>query len=432
MSTAAATTTNVGINGFGRIGRHAFRQSLRMSEIRVVAINDPFLDAEGAANAIRLDSAAGRFQGTVEVKGKNLIVVDGRRVAFTTVSDPAQIPWSEQNVAYVLECSGVYTTAERASSHLAGGAQRVVIGTVSADAPTLILGANEESFKGSMQVMAAGSSVAVALCPALRALHNAFGVDSCVYTCLHTASGAKATDSTNHKDPRGARAAIGNIVPITNNAADLRTVARVLPRLGQRVVGSAVRVPTVAGGCLLDLTVTLAESASLGRVVAALEDVTCAVSAVAANNSTTSPAYATVGDDSASGTPTKSTQAGVDASPAPSAPSAASPAPAGRRKVAPLAIIGATRDPVVSSDFAGETRSAVLDITASYAIPSGFAGGDASMSLTSPLSATTGSVAGGADDRTEGRQFKLVLWFDNERAFAQRMLDLVAYTCQSW
>jgi glyceraldehyde 3-phosphate dehydrogenase len=265
---AATTTTNIGINGFGRVGRQAFRASLGSSDLRVVAINDPFLDVESVANAIRLDSNAGRFRGTVEIKGKNLLVVDGARVAFTSVTDPAQIPWTEQNVAYVLECSGVYTTAERAASHLAGGAQRVIIGTVSADAPPIVLGANEESFKPSTQVLSAASDITVALAPVLRVLHNTFGVTQCTYTCLHAASGARAVDSSNIKDPRGSRGALGNVVPITN-APDVKALQRVLPRLAGRVTGTTIRVP-VAVGSMLDVVVILNTATSLTALAEAL------------------------------------------------------------------------------------------------------------------------------------------------------------------
>jgi glyceraldehyde 3-phosphate dehydrogenase len=387
------STINIGINGFGRIGRQVFRASLASTESRVVAINDPFLDAEGAANAIRYDTAAGRFRGTVEVKGRNLLIVDGARVSFTSITDPSQIPWTENNVSFVLECSGVYTTAERAAVHLAGGAQRVIIASISADAPLLVLGANEETFKPSSQVVSAGSSTAVALAPVLKALNGAYGLASCTYTCIHAATNGKTTDSTNAKDPRAARAALGNIVPIAL-AADLKALQRALPRIAGRIAGSTVRVP-VTVGALIDVVVTLNEASTLAAIAELFENARIP----ATHGGQVSPTTAT---------PIKAP--GDSASVAPKATDV-------------ISVLGATREPVVSGDFAGETRSAVLDVKASMPIVSDQA---------NPSSPTNFSSGSAGDENAESKVFKLVLWLDNERGYAQRLLDIVSYTSASW
>eukprot|EP00672_Neobodo_designis_P008390 CAMPEP_0174878910 /NCGR_PEP_ID=MMETSP1114-20130205/82995_1 /TAXON_ID=312471 /ORGANISM="Neobodo designis, Strain CCAP 1951/1" /LENGTH=438 /DNA_ID=CAMNT_0016114299 /DNA_START=27 /DNA_END=1343 /DNA_ORIENTATION=+ len=433
----SGTTTNVGINGFGRVGRQALRASLASTDLRVVAINDPFMDAEAAAHAIRFDTAAGRFRGSVEVKGRD-VVVDGRRIAFTSVADPASIPWAEHDVAYVLECSGVYTTAERAASHLAGGAQRVVIGTVSADAPAVVLGGNEETFKPTTQVMAASSDIAVALCPVLKALGANFGgVEQCTYTCLHAATSAsKATDCTNSKDPRGARAAIGCVAPLSV-AADVKAIGRVLPRLAGRVSGTTVRVPTTVGS-MLDVVVTLKEPTSLGSIARALDGFAVAtpaadqasapasLNATATTTPTADQASAPASLNATATSPPRSQTTTADDAASPSSPvSAAAAQPASPKAKGAVKILGVTRDPVVSCDFAGESLSAVLDVTASIALPP-VPGTDGAP--TSPSAPSALSNGGAPEDQSNCRTFKLVLWFDNERGYAQRMLDVVAHT----
>lgn len=383
-------TTNIGINGFGRIGRQAFRASLSNPDVRVVAINDPFLDAEAAAHAIRYDSSAGRFKGTVEVKGKNLLVVDGSRIAFSAVTDPTTIPWAEHAVAYVLECSGVFTTAERAAAHLAGGAQRVIIATTSADAPPIILGANEETFRGTSQVISAGSCTAVALAPVLKALNSLTGVKSCTFTAIHSANGAKVTDSTNSKDLRGSRAALGTIAPIGTGA--VRTVTRVIPRLQGRVSGTSIRVPTSCVS-LLDINVTLESPITKTGVIAALSTVETTV---------------TSAGEVESAQPTS-----------PSRTSPASPSAAGKRRIPILSVV---TDSVISADFVGDTHAGIVDVTASFAIPSS----------ATPANAPVNPATGALGDDAPTTDFKLMVWFDNERGYAQRLIDLVSFTGSVW
>lgn len=372
-------TTNVGVNGFGRVGRQFLRASLASPDVVVVAINDPFLDAESVANAIRYDSAAGRHRGTVEVKAKNLIIVDGRRIAVSGIADPSQIPWCDTNVSYVVESSGVYSTSERAAAHLAGGAQRVIITGPSADAPPIVLGANEDSFKGSMQVISAGSCTAVALCPPLKMLHAAFGITSCMFTAIHCSSTGRVTDSTSAKAPRAARST-NNVAPVNTTA--MKTLVRALPNIASKVTGTAVRVPT-ANVCLLDMTVTLDSPASKNDVDALFR-----------------------GEASA-----------TEASNAPSPSSEASPTR--ERHAASGAgstLIGFTTDPVVSGDFIGDTHACVYDADASIALPNTIA------SVPAPV----------ADPAAAASTHKLMFWYDNERGYAQRLVDLIARTRDQW
>jgi glyceraldehyde 3-phosphate dehydrogenase len=390
-------TTNIGINGFGRVGRQTFRASLSNPDVRVVAINDPFLDVEGAAHAIRYDSAAGRFKGTVEVKSKNLLIVNGSRIAFTANADPATIPWAENSVSYVIECSGVFTTAERAAAHLAGGAQRVVVATVSADAPPIVLGANEETFRGTMQVIAAGSCTAVALAPILKAIGAFCGVKDCVFTAIHSASGGKTTDGTNGKDLRSARTAMGTITPTATGA--VRTIVRVLPKLTGKVAGTSVRVPT-ASVSLLDINVTVETPTTKTALIAAI----AASQEVPAADPT--PLHASAEPS----TPNKQQ------------PSGNSSGSGANVKPKRTSVVAVTYDPVISADFVGDTNAAVIDCTASMGLPS----------ASSPSNAAIHPATGALPDDVMTTNFKLLAWYDNETGYAQRLVDIVAITSAVW
>ncbi|KAG9560369.1 glyceraldehyde-3-phosphate dehydrogenase, partial [Aureobasidium melanogenum] len=147
---------NVGINGFGRIGRIVFRNAVEHDNVHVVAVNDPFIEPEYAAYMLKYDSVHGQFKGTIEVSGKDLIV-NGKKVTFYTERDPANIPWAETGAYYVVESTGVFTTTEKASAHLKGGAKKVVISAPSADAPMFVMGVNEKSYKSDIQVLSNAS-----------------------------------------------------------------------------------------------------------------------------------------------------------------------------------------------------------------------------------------------------------------------------------
>lgn len=243
----------IGINGFGRVGSQVLRASLSDPNVTVAAINDPFLTADAIAHAIKYDSTAGRFTGAVEVHA-GTIVIDNQVIAISSRSDPSQIPWADFRVDVVVEASGVYTTTERAAAHLAGGASKVVITAPSADAPTIIVGANDEALKPSMQVISTGSCTAVALAPALRFLSDAYGLVDCSFTVIHAAtSGQRVVDGAS-KDWRSGRAALTNIIPSVTGA--VKSINKALPGTTNRIIGSSFRVP-VQIGCAIDATVRL-------------------------------------------------------------------------------------------------------------------------------------------------------------------------------
>jgi glyceraldehyde 3-phosphate dehydrogenase len=253
-------TISIGINGFGRVGRSVLFASLSNPAVRVTAINDPFISTEYAAYLIKHDTSTGGFRGSVEVRKDNSIVVDGNIIAVTQRSEPSSIPWGESRVTYVIECSGVHTTHDRAAAHLAGGALRVVIAAPSSDAATLVQGVNVDSMKPTAQVISAGSCTGMVLCAILRFLGEKFGIEECSYTAIHAATPTqKIVDGANGKEWRSARSALSNIIPHSCGAA--KTVQKVLPQIANKVIGSSVRVP-VQNGCALDVTVRLTNGVS--------------------------------------------------------------------------------------------------------------------------------------------------------------------------
>jgi glyceraldehyde 3-phosphate dehydrogenase len=259
----------IGINGFGRVGRAVLIASLSNPAVRVTAINDPFISAEYAAYLVKHDSSTGGFKGSVEAK-KDAIVVDGCTIAVTQKSDPSSVPWGDSHVTYVIECSGVHTTHDRAGAHLAGGASRVVIAAPSSDAVTLVQGVNADSMKPSTQVISAGSCTGMAVCPILRFLGERFGVDECTFTAIHAVTPTqKVVDGAQGKEWRSARSAMTNIIPHSTGAG--KTIQKVLPQLANKVLGTSLRVP-VQNGCALDITVRLTNGVSKEALDLAIQE----------------------------------------------------------------------------------------------------------------------------------------------------------------
>lgn len=249
----------IGINGFGRVGRSILSAALQSTAVRVTAINDPFVNSEYAAHLLKHDPAFRGMKMLIEVR-KDAIVVDGAVINISQKSDCASIPWGDSRVTYVVECSGVHTTHDRAGAHLAGGASRVVITAPSSDAHTIIAGVNSDSFKNHMQVISAGSCTGLALGPVLRFLHERYGLEECTFTAIHAiTSSQKAVDGMQAKEWRAARNASENIIPHSTGA--MKTLQKAMPQLAERVTGTALRVP-VTNGCALDITVRLASGVS--------------------------------------------------------------------------------------------------------------------------------------------------------------------------
>lgn len=258
---------NIGINGFGRIGRLVLRLAETRDDIRVTAINDPFTDAETMAYLLRYDSVHGRFSGSVDVSGENL-TVNGRTVKVFDRKLPEEIPWSSADVYCVLEATGVFTDAQKAAGHLKAGAKKVVISAPSKDAPMFVVGVNLDRCTPDMNVISNASCTTNCLAPLAKVINDRFGIDRGLMTTIHASTATqKVVDGISRKDPRSGRSAITNIIPSPTGAA--RAVGKVIPALDGRLTGIAMRVPT-ADVSVVDLTACLKKSASYDDVCAEL------------------------------------------------------------------------------------------------------------------------------------------------------------------
>ena len=248
-------SVKIGINGFGRIGNLAFQAALsKKEEVEVVAINDPFITADYMAYMVKYDSVHGRFEGTVEEKdGK--IVVNGKEIKVYNEMDPKNIPWGKDGVDYVLECSGVFTTLEKAQAHIDGGAKKVVISAPSKDAPMFVMGVNNEEYDPSMNIVSNASCTTNCLAPLAKVIHDNFGIKDGLMTTVHAMTATQKTvDGASKKDWRGGRAAAANIIPSSTGAA--KAVGKVIPSLNGKLTGMAFRVPT-PDVSVVDLTCNL-------------------------------------------------------------------------------------------------------------------------------------------------------------------------------
>ena len=247
-------SVKVGINGFGRIGKLAFQAALKKEEVEVVAINDPFLAADYMAYMTKYDTVHGKFEGTVTENGGNL-EVNGREVKVYNEMDPKNVPWGELGVEYVLECSGAFTTVEKAQAHLEGGAKKVVISAPSKDAPMFVMGVNHEDYTPDMNIVSNESCTTNCLAPLAKIINDNFGIKEGLMTTVHaTTATQKTVDGASKKDWRGGRAAAANIIPSTTGAA--KAVGKVIPSLNGKLTGMAFRVPTVDVS-VVDLTCNL-------------------------------------------------------------------------------------------------------------------------------------------------------------------------------
>ncbi|MBN1462149.1 MAG: type I glyceraldehyde-3-phosphate dehydrogenase [Paludibacteraceae bacterium] len=249
----------VGINGFGRIGRLVFRAAQERKDIQVVAVNDPFLDLDYLIYMLNYDTVHGRFNGTAENKNGKLIV-NGKEVAFFAEKDPSAIGWGVAGADYVVESTGVFTTIDKASAHLKGGAKKVIISAPSADAPMFVCGVNLEAYKKDMDIVSNASCTTNCLAPVAKVLNDNFGIVEGLMTTIHAATNTQKTvDAPSAKDWRGGRSILGNIIPSSTGAA--KAVGKVIPALNGKLTGMAFRVPT-ADVSVVDLTVRLEKSTS--------------------------------------------------------------------------------------------------------------------------------------------------------------------------
>ncbi|MEG0475943.1 MAG: type I glyceraldehyde-3-phosphate dehydrogenase, partial [Carnobacterium sp.] len=262
-------TVKVGINGFGRIGRLAFRRIQEVEGIEVVAIND-LTDANMLAHLLKYDTTQGRFNGEVEVKD-DAFTVNGKDVKILSNRNPEELPWGELGVEIVLECTGFFTTQEKAELHLKAGAKKVVISApATGDMKTIVYNVNHETLDGSETVISGASCTTNCLAPMAKVLNDKYGIVQGLMTTIHAYTGDQNTLDAPHPkgDFRRARAAAENIIPNTTGAA--KAIGEVIPELKGKLDGAAQRVPVPAGS-LTELVTVLEKTVTVEEVDAAMK-----------------------------------------------------------------------------------------------------------------------------------------------------------------
>lgn len=276
-------------------------------------MNDPLVDAKYMAYMFKYDSTHGVFNGSISVVDESTLEINGKQIKVENKRNPAEIPWGNYGVEYVVESSGIFTTLEKAAAHKKGGAKKVVISAPSADAPMFVVGVNENTYKPNMDIVSNASCTTNCLAPLAKVIHEEFGILEGLMTTVHaTTATQKTVDGPSMKDWRGGRGAAQNIIPSSTGAA--KAVGKVLPELNGKLTGMAFRVPT-PNVSVVDLTCRLEKSSSYEDVKAAIR-------------------YAADG---------------------------------------PLrGILGYTDEDVVSNDFVGDSRSSIFDAKAGLALSSSF------------------------------------------------------------
>jgi len=258
----------IGINGFGRIGRMVFRASLERSDVKVVGIND-LLDVEHLAYLLKYDSVHGNCKAEIDIDNGNLIV-DGNIIRITSEKDPKQINWDSIDVDIALECTGIFTSLEKAKSHIDGGAKKVVISAPSPDAPMFVMGVNHHEANKDQIIVSNASCTTNCLAPLVKVLNDKFGVAEALMTTVHATTATQLTvDGPSKKDYRSGRSSLLNIMPASTGAA--KAVTKVIPSLEGKITGMSFRVPT-ANVSVVDLTVKLESKTTYNDVMIALKE----------------------------------------------------------------------------------------------------------------------------------------------------------------
>ncbi|MFG6120489.1 type I glyceraldehyde-3-phosphate dehydrogenase [Thalassobacillus sp. B23F22_16] len=328
-------TVKVGINGFGRIGRNVFRAALNNNDVEVVAVND-LTDAEMLAHLLQYDTVHGELEEKVTVNGSNL-VVGGKEITVLSEKDPAQLGWGDLGVEVVIESTGRFTNRADAKKHLDAGAKKVVISAPAKEEDlTLVMGVNDSDYDPeNHHVISNASCTTNCLAPFAKVLNDKFGLKRGMMTTVHSYTNDQQILDLPHKDYRRARAAAQNIIPTTTGAA--KAVAKVLPELDGKLNGMAMRVPT-PNVSIVDLVAELDKNVTVEEVNAALKE-------------------AAEGDLKG--------------------------------------ILGYSEEPLVSSDYNGNTNSSIIDAISTMAI--------------------------------EDNMVKVVSWYDNEFGYSNRCVDLAAF-----
>ena len=246
----------IGINGFGRIGRMVFRLAMQKSDVDVVAIND-LLDVKHLAYLLKYDSVHGLFKEEINIENE-FIVVGGKKIRITSESNPENIGWDKSNTDVVAECTGFFTSKDKAMLHISGGAKKVVISAPSQDVPMFVVGVNHMDLRANNKIVSNASCTTNCLAPIAKVLNDNFTIKQALMTTVHATTATQFTvDGPSKKDFRGGRSALLNIIPASTGAA--KAVTKVIPSLEGKLTGMAFRIPT-ANVSVVDLTVELEKS----------------------------------------------------------------------------------------------------------------------------------------------------------------------------
>ncbi len=253
---------NIGINGFGRIGRLVFRSAINNNNFKIISIND-LLDIEHLAYLLKYDSVHGSFDGSVEISNNNLIV-NGNTIKITSEKNPELIKWGGMGVDIVAECTGLFTTKEKSNLHLNGGCKKVVISAPSADVPMFVMGVNHNNVKKDDLIVSNASCTTNCLAPIAKVLNDNFIIEEGLMTTVHSVTASQFTvDGPSKKDYRGGRSSLLNIIPSSTGAA--KAVTKIIPSLQGKLTGMAFRIPT-ANVSVVDLTVRLKNKTSYDEI----------------------------------------------------------------------------------------------------------------------------------------------------------------------
>lgn len=294
----------LGINGYGRIGRLVLRIAEFRDDVEVVAINDPFLTADYAAYMTNHDTIHGAFE--LEAKEKDgKLVVGRKKISFYQEKEPNLVPWKDDMVDVVVECTGKFTSYDGAKLHLDAGAKKVVVSAPGKNMPMFVMGVNHETYSPDMKIVSNASCTTNCLAPLVKVVNDVFGIEEALMSTIHSTTASQLTvDGPSKKDWRGGRAASYNIIPSSTGAA--KAVGEVIPELKGKITGMSYRVPTLDVS-VVDLTCRLKKPTTYEKIVQAIKKAS------------------------------KNEMAGI---------------------------IGVTDEPVVSSDFIGDPRTCIFDVNA--------------------------------------------------------------------
>ena len=328
--------TQIGINGFGRIGRLAFRAAMTRDDVEVVALNDPFMSPDYMAYMLRYDSTHGKFPGTIEYED-NALIVNGKKITVFAEKNVGDIPWGTVGAEIIFECTGQHLSKDKCQGHIDAGAKHVIMGAPSKDdTPMFVMGVNHKKYTPDMTFVSNASCTTNCLSPNAKVLNDNWGIKEGLMTTVHSVTPTqKLLDGASMKDWRGGRAATANIIPSSTGAA--KAVGKVIPELNGKLTGMSMRVPTLDVS-VVDLTVTLEKPATYEEICAAMKA-----------------------------------------------------ASEGELK----GVLGYTDEPVVSSDFLGDSRTSIFDADAGIALNDHFV--------------------------------KVVSWYDNECGYANKMVELAVH-----